>query len=83
VELTADDQALLAFECSWWTEAGPKTERIRAELGISSSTYYKRLAELVASPEAFEFDPLLILRLRRRRHADDGLDSPATGGPDR
>lgn len=81
MELTVEDQALLAFECAWWTQDGPKSDRIRVDLGISSSTFYKRLAELIDTREAFEFDPLLILRLRRR-NTDDGLGSPATGGPE-
>ncbi|MND09375.1 hypothetical protein D3C83_326470 [compost metagenome] len=57
-----------------------KTDRIRADLGISSSTYYKRLAELIDTPEALAFDPLLVRRLRRRRHVDDRMGAPATGG---
>ena len=79
VELSADDRALLAFECTWWIDQGLKTDRIRTELGISSSTYYKRLNELIDSPDALEFDPLLIRRLRRRRSQDDTM--PATGRP--
>lgn len=82
VELTAEDRAILEFECGWWIEEGLKTDRIRTELGISSSRYYKRLAELIDTPEAMEFDPLLILRLRRRRSVDDELDSSATGEPE-
>jgi len=81
VELSADDRALLAFECTWWVEPGLKTDRIRTELGISSSTYYKRLNELIDAPEALEFDPLLVRRLRRRRIQDDAM--PATGRPHR
>lgn len=82
MELSAEDRALLAFECAWWTESGLKTDRIRTDLGIASSTYYKRLAELIDTPEALAFDPLLVRRLRRRRHIDDGMGAPATGGPD-
>jgi hypothetical protein len=79
VELTPEDRAVLEFECSWWTETGLKTDRIRTELGISSSRYYKRLAELIDTDEALEFDPLLIRRLRRRRSLDEGIGSHATG----
>jgi hypothetical protein len=73
VELNAEDQALLLFERGWWTEPGLKTERIRRELGMPSSRYYKRLAELIHTPEAMEFDPLLVRRLRKRRLHDDTL----------
>ena len=79
MELSADDKAILAFECSWWLEPGLKTDRIRNGLGISSSTYYKRLTELIDMPEAHEFDPLLIRRLRRRRSEEQALG--ATGRP--
>jgi hypothetical protein len=83
VELNAEDRALLAFECAWWTEPGLKTERIRRELGMTSSKYYKRLAELIQTPEALEFDPLLVRRLRKRRLHDDGLHAPASERPHR
>jgi hypothetical protein len=73
VELNAEDRALLAFECGWWTEDGLKTERIRRELKMSSSRYYKRLSELLDSPAAYDFDPLLVRRLRKRRLIDDTL----------
>jgi hypothetical protein len=71
VELNAEDRALLAFECGWWTEDGLKTERIRRELKMSSSRYYKRLAELLDTPAAYDFDPLLVRRLRKRRMLED------------
>jgi hypothetical protein len=83
VELTPEDRAVLEFECSWWTEPGLKTERIRRELGISSSRYYKRLAELIDTDEALAFDPMLVRRLRKRRLVDDRVGSPATGRPHR
>ncbi len=81
VELNAEDRALLAFECSWWTEPGLKTTRIRTELGVSSSRYYKRLSELIDSDAALDLDPLLVRRLRKRRALDERMGSPATGRP--
>lgn len=78
MELTQEDRAVLEFECSWWLEPGLKTERIRRELGMSSSRYYKRLAELIDTVAAYEFDPLLVRRLRRRRALDTGVDASAT-----
>jgi hypothetical protein len=83
MELTPEDRAVLEFERSWWIEAGLKTDRIRRELKISSSRYYKRLSELIDTPEALAFDPLLVRRLRKRRLVDDGAGSPATGRPHR
>jgi len=83
VEFTPEDVALLAFEMSWWTTPGAKVERIRSELGMPPSRYYKRLGELIDSPEALAHDPLLIRRLRRRRGYDDEFGTPASGRPHR
>ncbi len=82
MELNAEDRAILAFEAGWWLEAGLKIERMRAELGITPSRYYKRLAELIDSPAALEHDPLLVRRLRRRRSQETMLNQPATGRHD-
>lgn len=81
MELTPDDVALLAFEGSWWTAPGAKVERIRTELAMPPSRYYKRLGELIDSAEALAHDPLLIRRLRRRRGYDDEFGAPASGRP--
>jgi hypothetical protein len=83
VELNSEDRALLAFERGWWLEPGLKTERIRRELGMTSSKYYKRLAELIHSPEALAFDPLLVRRLRKRRLHDDEVRTSASERPHR
>lgn len=82
MELNAEDRAILAFECGWWGEPGLKIERIRKDLGMSPSRYYKRLAELIDSRDAMAHDPLLIRRLRRRRSQETMLNPPATGRHD-
>lgn len=82
MELNAEDRAILAFECGWWIEPGLKIERIRSELGISPSRYYKRLAELIDTRTAMDYDPLLIRRLRRRRNQETMLNPSATGRND-
>jgi len=65
--LTDRDRAILDFERSWWTEAGPKDTAIRERFELSGTRYYQLLAELIDDPEALEHDPLLIRRLRRVR----------------
>jgi hypothetical protein len=65
--LTDRDRAILDFERSWWTEAGPKDTAIRERFELSGTRYYQLLAELVDDPEALDHDPLLIRRLRRVR----------------
>jgi hypothetical protein len=65
--LTERDRAILDFERSWWTEAGPKDTAIRDRFELSGTRYYQLLNELVDDPEAYTHDPLLVRRLRRQR----------------
>ena len=65
--LTDRDRAILDFERSWWTEAGPKDTAIRERFELSGTRYYQLLNELIDDPEALDHDPLLIRRLRRVR----------------
>ena len=65
--LTERDRAILDFERSWWTEAGPKDTAIRERFELSGTRYYQLIAELVDTPEAHDYDPLLVRRLRRMR----------------
>jgi len=84
--LTDRDRAILDFERSWWLQPGSKTAAIRQQLRMSTTRYYELLAELMSSPEARRYDPLLIRRLRRlqaqrRRARIEGR--PAAGPPAR
>jgi Protein of unknown function (DUF3263) len=65
--LTDRDRAILDFERSWWTESGPKDTAIRERFELSGTRYYQLLTELIDDPDALEYDPLLIRRLRRVR----------------
>jgi hypothetical protein len=65
--LTDRDRAILDFERRWWTEAGPKDTAIRDRFELSGTRYYQLLTELLDDPEALDYDPLLIRRLRRMR----------------
>jgi hypothetical protein len=65
--LTDRDKAILDFERSWWTESGPKEGAIRARFELSAARYYQILNELLESPEAMAYDPLVVRRLRRLR----------------
>ena len=65
--LTDRDRAILDFERSWWTESGPKDTAIRERFELSGTRYYQLLTELLDDPEAMEYDPLLVRRLRRLR----------------
>jgi hypothetical protein len=65
--LTERDKAILDFERTWWTQAGPKDTAIRERFELSGTRYYQLLTELIDDPEALDYDPLLIRRLRRVR----------------
>jgi hypothetical protein len=81
--LSERDRAILDFERSWWAEPGPKEGAIRARFELSGTRYYQILGELLDSPDALAYDPLVIRRLRRmrdrRRRAR--FEGRATGEP--
>jgi hypothetical protein len=83
VELTNRERAMLDFEREWWQLPGRKNVEIRARFAMATSSYYRTLNVLVERPEAVEYDPLTVRRLRKRReqarreriegrHADPG-----------
>ena len=61
------DMHILAFERSWWRQAGAKERDILEVFSIPVTRYYQLLNELIDRPEAAEFDPVLVTRLRRQR----------------
>ena len=65
--LTERDQAIIEFERTWWSEDGSKESIIRERFELSTTRYYELLGDLIDSDEAYEFDPLVIRRLRRLR----------------
>jgi hypothetical protein len=81
--LSDRDRAILDFERSWWTEHGSKERAIRGRFELSPTRYYQVLNELLESPEAVAYDPLVVRRLRRlrtrRRRAR--FEGRSAGGP--
>ncbi len=65
--LSARDVAIIDFERTWWLETGPKEQAIRMRLGLSATRYYQLLNDLIDRPEAHNYDPLVVRRLRRVR----------------
>jgi hypothetical protein len=65
--LTDADKRILAFERGWWRFPGAKEREILEEFGLPATRYYQLLNELIDRPEAAEFDPALVSRLRRQR----------------
>jgi hypothetical protein len=73
------DMRLLAFERGTWRTAGAKEQAISDALGISATRYYQLLNELIDSPEALKFDPVLVKRLRAQRARRQRMRSPQPG----
>jgi len=65
--LSPRDRSILDLERWWWTRSGPKEAAIRADTGLSSTRYYELLRGLVDDPDAYDHDPLTVMRLRRER----------------
>lgn len=66
-ELSERDRAILDFERSWWAEPGSKEVAIRERFELSATRYYQILNELIDTPAASSYDPLVVRRLRRLR----------------
>ena len=60
-------QDILDFERDWWKGSLRKERAVRARFGLSSARYYQLLNRLIDRPEALEYDPTLVQRLRRLR----------------
>ena len=76
------DLRILAFERRVWRNQGAKELEIRESFAISATRYYQLLNELIDRPEAIEFDPLLVKRLRARRSKRAGRRSVRSENPE-
>lgn len=65
--LTEQEQAILAFEGSWWTQQGEKDALVLERFGLTPDRYAAVLSDLLDRPEALDHDPLVVRRLRRLR----------------
>ena len=65
--LTEADKRILVFERGWWRFPGSKEREILEVFSMPATRYYQLLNELIDRPEAAEFDPALVARLRRQR----------------
>jgi hypothetical protein len=78
--LSEREMRVLVFERGWWREPGAKEQQIRDALGMTATSYYQLLNDLIDRPEALVFDPALVTRLRRQRARRHRMRS---AGPDR
>ena len=67
VSLSERQEAILDFERTWWQLDGSKESAIRERFALSTTRYYQLLNELLDSPEAASYDPLVVRRLQRLR----------------
>jgi hypothetical protein len=58
---------ILDFERQWWKSPVPKEAAIRRRFGVSPARYHQALNRLIERPEALNYDPMLVRRLRRLR----------------
>ncbi len=65
--LTDREVEILAFERQWWKFPGAKDTAIRELFGMSPTSYYQLLNELIDDQAALAADPMLVKRLRRAR----------------
>ena len=65
--LSERDRAVLGFERQWWKYSGAKEAAIRELFDMSATRYYQLINSLIDTPEALEFDPMMVKRLRRMR----------------
>jgi hypothetical protein len=59
------DRMLLDIEGSWWTMGDRKAEVVHRIFGWSLAAYGRRLRQAAAKPEAREYAPLVVARLKR------------------
>jgi len=77
--LSERDMRVLAFERGTWRTTGAKEQAIIEVLGITATRYYQLLNELIDSPDALKFDPVLVKRLRAQRARRQRIRSPKAG----
>jgi hypothetical protein len=65
--LSERDMRVLAFERRTWRTVGAKEQEIADALEMPATRYYQLLNELIDRPEALQFDPSLVKRLRTQR----------------
>ncbi len=65
--LNEQEQAILAFEGSWWTQQGEKDALVLERFGLTPDRYASALSDLLDRPEALDHHPLVVRRLRRWR----------------
>lgn len=69
MSLSVKSKMTLDLEANWFKYAGAKEGVVRDLFSESATRYYMRLNRLIDTPEALEYQPLVVKRLRRLREA--------------
>jgi hypothetical protein len=67
MSLTDSDKALLDFAARWYRFPGAQAEALTTELGLSATTYWRKVNDLIDRPEALAYAPTTVKRLQRIR----------------
>lgn len=78
VALSERALAILAFESRSWRHPSAKEQAIREEFAVSPARYYQLLGDVIDSPAALAFDPILVTRLIRLRHERRASRTPVS-----
>lgn len=62
-----EDRRLLDMAGQRWNRAGNRADAVRAEFGISVTRFWQRVNQLLDDPDALEYSPHTVYRLRRLR----------------
>lgn len=65
--LSDTEKLILDLEGRWFRQSGAKEAAIAEELDLSAVRYYQVLNQLLDSPDALEYAPATVNRLRRLR----------------
>lgn len=68
-ELTPFEESLLEFERWSWKNRGARDEAVLELFGLSWPRHVQLVQALIDRPEAEEYDPVTVRRLRRLRDA--------------
>lgn len=65
--LTDLDRAILDFSARWYRFPGKQEQDVGGELGLTATSYFRKLNDLIDSPEALAYAPTTVKRLARLR----------------
>jgi hypothetical protein len=66
-ELTELEKALLDFAGRWYKYVGKQEQDMRDLFGMSATTYWRKINDLLDRPEALAYAPGVVGRYRRLR----------------